>query len=225
MSCFKENFICDQTTYECIIWCEMQTTLKTEQAPISIAKPFFHVRSHTLASKCPEHVACALYPPIPSAGPLLSDDCVFFCMSSRYFICQILFQHDRHDITSVSDITSTCWTTMRKHSTWQVIKMLNPGASCIYDGWMYVYLIFLFLFDRRSMHEIRLYQSKLLPTGEYFRVPLNVLEEEQKPMAMPRAMKKWNMYPSQSKGQESRNKITCFAHCFREVLTFDGLKA
>ncbi len=39
------------------------------------------------------------------------------------------------------------------------------------------------------MHEIRRYQSKLLPMGEYFRVPLNVLEEEQKPMAMPRAMK------------------------------------
>ncbi len=168
------------------------------------------------------NVLCPLR--IPSAGPLLSDDCVFFRMSSRYFICQILFQHDRHDITSVSDITSTCWTTMRKHSTWQVIKMLNPGESCIYDGWMYVYLIFL-LFDRRSMHEIRLYQSKLLPTGEYFRVPLNVLEEEQKPMAMPRVMKKWNMYPSQSKGQESRNKITGFSHCFREVCTFDSLKA
>ncbi len=65
MSFFKENLICDQTTYECIIWYEMQTTLKTEQAPISIAKPFFHVRSHTLASKCPEHVECALSPPHP----------------------------------------------------------------------------------------------------------------------------------------------------------------
>lgn len=40
MSWFKENFICDQTTYECIIWCEMQTTVKTEQAPISIVNPF-----------------------------------------------------------------------------------------------------------------------------------------------------------------------------------------
>lgn len=131
------------------------------------------------------NVLCTL--PIPTAGPLLSDDCVFYCMSSRYFICQILFQHDRHDITRVSDITSTCWTTMRKHSTWQDIKMLNPGESCIYDGWMYV--CFIYLFDRRYLHEIRWYQSKLLPTGEHFHVPLNVLEEEQKPMAMPRAMK------------------------------------
>lgn len=126
------------------------------------------------------NVLCTL--PILSAGPLLSAACVFYCMSSRNFICQILFQYDRHDITSVLDITSTCWTAMRKHSTWQVIKMLDPGELCSYDGWMYV--CFIYLFDRRSVHEIRRYQSKLLPMGEHFHVPLNVLEEEQKPMAM-----------------------------------------
>lgn len=52
-----------------------------------------------------------------------------------------------------------------------------------------LYVCFIYLFDRRSVHEIRWYQSKLLPMGEHFCVPLNVLEEEQKPMAMPRAPK------------------------------------
>lgn len=143
----KENFICDQTIYECIIWWEVQMTLKTEQAPISIAETFFVVSEVTrlrLSVQSMLNVLCTL--PILSAGPLLSDDCVFYCMSSRYFICQILFQHYRHDITTVSAITSTCWTTMRKHSTWQVIKMLNPGELCIYNGWMYVCLFVLFIY-------------------------------------------------------------------------------
>lgn len=138
----RKDSLCDQTTLEqCIIWCKMQTAPKTEQAPISVAKPFL------LCQKSHAHVQglnVLRTLPVLSSGPLLSNDCVFYCMSSRYFICQILFQHDRHDITSVSDITSTCWTTMRKHSTWQVIKNVKPWRN-VHLRWLNVCLFYLFI--------------------------------------------------------------------------------
>lgn len=117
--------------------------LKAEQAPIS---PFFVVSEVTRSRprlRSMLNVLSSLS--IPSSGPLLSDDCVFYCTSSRYSICQIVFQLDRHDITSVSDITSTCWTTMREHSTWQVIKKHDPGEMCVEDGRLYVSFIYLFI--------------------------------------------------------------------------------
>lgn len=144
MSWFKENFIYDQTTYESIIWCEMQMTLKTEQAQISIAKPFFSCqKSHACVQVSRACWMCFVPSPSRLQGPYYQTIACFtvcrpdtssvrFCSSVTDMIsqaCQILHPH-------VEPL-------YEKHSTWQVIKMLNPGESCIYDGWMYVCFIYL----------------------------------------------------------------------------------
>lgn len=138
--------------------------------PVSIPKSLFScVRSRTLVSKGPELVECAENSSVRCSGPRCQA-IVFYCMSSTYFIWQILFQYDRHDITSVSDIASTCW-----NSTRQLIKtslkIFHSGEMCTSDGWMYVYIFVCYYCVRRFMHvknELRWYGSDLLPVGKGF---------------------------------------------------------
>lgn len=138
-------------------------------------------------SKCPKHVECALYPPYPVCrAPAIRR------LRVLLYVVQIFH---------LSDFVPARQTWYHKRVRYY-IHMLNHYAKTQhmtgYENaqpwrtvhlWWFMYVCFIYLFDRRSVHEIRRYQSKLLPMGEHFHVPLNVLEEEQKPTAMPRAMK------------------------------------